>query len=211
MKLHPQEHEKIAKGVPTKLALDKIGSRLGTVDDLILRFRDFYKGLFADQFSWIVKYLWLEHQYTYDGISQGKAQEQGFHLNRMYGYFTKYMVGFSQKPLSDGIFFHAISSYIPDFFPTLYDHNPFEEPEYFKFPYENISIPHMTFVYQCEKRLEMLNHADSVGMSYGDFRDWALDYVYTDAPGEYALSFWHNSFYIKKVNKTGRYKKNKKK
>ena len=203
---HYSPGEKIAKEVPSAASLAKIGSRLGSVDELILQFRVFYKGLYSDQFDWIVKYLWMEHQYTYDGVSQGKAQEQGIHLNRMYGYFMKFMVGFSQKPLSDGIFFHALSSYIPDLFPTFYDHNPFEETEYFKLPYKNISIPHMVFVYQCDKRMEMLSHADGVGMSYGDFRDWALNYVESDTPSEYELSFWHNSYYIKKKNKTGRYK-----
>ena len=211
MKQYPQVYEKITKQVPSQATISKIGSRTGSVDDLIIKFRDYFKELYEIYFRWVVEYAWLEHQYLYDGVGRASAQEAGIGPNQIYGYFMKNIVGVSQKPLSDNLFSFALSSYLPDFFPKLYDHNPFEEPEYFKFPYKNITISHLAFVYQCKERLEMLEYADERAMSYGDFRDWASNHVYCENPGEYSLCKWHNSSYLQKAKKVGRYKRKSKK
>jgi hypothetical protein len=201
MKQYPQSYEKIAKYVPSAKSIADIGSHIGTKDEYAKQFRDFLKGLYLSFFDGLVKYVWLEHQYTYRGISRDKDLNSGFFPNKIFGYFMKNIVGISQKPFIDSFLFTAISSYIPDFFPKFYEHNPFFDPEYFKFPYKNISIDCLTFVYQCEERLDMLAYADKVSMSYGDFRDWAVNHVLCANPGEYEHTFWHNSTYIKRLKK----------
>lgn len=206
MKQYQRQVEKIAKTVPTAKTLAKIGSRTGSIDDLIGLYRGFFKDAYDKEFNRVVKYVWISNQYTYDGVAIGNVQEAGFGLNKIYGYFIKYIVGSSQKPLTDGLFFSSISSYITDFFPKFYEHNPFDETKYFEFPYQNISIMHLAFVYQCEDRLEMLEYADGKSMSYGDFRDWALNHVLSKDPKKYVLSFWHNAEYLKKKKTKGRYK-----
>ena len=206
MRQYPQTWDKI--GIPpSEKSLNKIGSRIGTVDELIVIYRDFFKKELTAEFNRIVKYVWLKHQYTYGGIGIDIQSEVGLFLNKVYGYFMKNMVGVTQKTLVDGLSFPAISSYIPDLFPEFYTHNVLDEPEYFKFPYKNISICHMVLVYQCDERIEMLQYADEKAMSYGDFRDWAANYLMSIDPYKYELHFWHNTEYIKKMNKGGKRKK----
>lgn len=199
MKHHPKQFENISRRVPSAETLADIGSLSGTVDDLILKYRDFYKYAFGALFDLLVKQTWLEHQYTYKGLSRGKPGEQGLYPNQVYGYFMRHMVGRSQKPLTDGIILTGIVSYFPVFFPKFYEHNPFEESGYYKFPYENISIDHMAFVYQCDERLDMLAHAEKMAMSYGVFRDWVINHVSCGFPGKYINTYSHNTSYMRKI------------
>lgn len=207
MRHHPKQYENISKFAPKAKSIADMGSRSGTLDDLIATYRNFYKSAHIALFDLSVRHVWLEHQYTYRGLSRGKATEQGYFPNKVYGYFMKNIVGVSHKPLTENLYFTSMASYFSAFFPKFYEHNPFEETGYFKFPYKNISIDHMSFVYQCEERLDMLAHAESLSMTYGDFRDWAMNHVLCENPSGYELVFWHNSSYIKKIKPTSKKKR----
>lgn len=205
MKHHPKRFEDIGKFPPNAKTISEIGSRLGTVDELITLSRDFYKEAFLQIFLMTIKQAWLEHQYTLRGVGRNSPRG-GMFSNKVYGYFIKNIVGRSQKPLTDSLFATAITSYIPKWFPKFYAFNPFTEPEYFKFPYDHVSIDHLAFVYQCKERDEMLAYAEQKKLSYGEFRDWAVNHVNSESPGEYATVFWHNSSYLRRRKTRGMYK-----
>jgi len=71
--------------------------------------------------------------------------------------------------------FHQIETYFDDFFPGFTEGDPFTNPEYYKYPYENINMDLLTVVYQMDERLELLKFADEEKMNYADFVDYALE------------------------------------
>jgi hypothetical protein len=74
-------------------------------------------------------------------------------------------------------FFNKIITYFDDFFPDFDEHNPFEEPEYFKYPYEYVSTAHLVLVYQMDERMDLLKKAEEEKMTYYEFLDFVLNYT----------------------------------
>ncbi len=125
----------------------------------------------------VVKQVWLENQFQYDGGTRSARFGNGFAIDSTFGYYMKKVVGISQKPITANFTFTAIATYLKELFPEFLEHNPFEEPEYYEFPYTHITLDHMIFVYQCDDRLDMLRYADTKEMSFADFANWSVNHV----------------------------------
>jgi len=175
MKQYPKTYKDLSRQ-PGDKRLSCIGSSLGSVDNLALSFRNFYKEAHLIIFDLNVKEVWLEQHFLYDGVRRANRSRNGYNLDWTFSYFMKSIVGISQKPLTCGFFFATTATYFIDFFPNFLDHNPFEEPEYFKYPYKHVTLDFLAFVYQCHNRLKMLQEAEDKKMNIQDFMNWAANY-----------------------------------
>lgn len=174
MKIYPKVNANLSRP-PTQRMFDNMGSAHGSLPELVALARSFYKEAYPKLFEMIVKQVWLEQKFTYAGVRRGARSGNGYGADWAFSFFMHNMVGMSQKPLTTGIYFIAIPTYFKDFFPNFSDHNPFEDPEYFKFPYKHVTIDFLAFVYQYHERIELLQYAEEKKMSIRDFIDFAYN------------------------------------
>lgn len=95
-----------------------------------------------------------------------------------YGYFVRHLVGLPNFGLTRNVWSFRVGTYLKDLFPEYLAHDPWEEPEYFKFPFKNIGIDHMFFVYQMPERFNLLQIAENHNMSYDAFYNYVVNYIY---------------------------------
>ena len=205
MKQYPKIFQDLAKK-PSKKMILKMGSSLGSIDSLAIMFKEFYRETHAVIFNILVKEVWLEQKFLYDGVRRNGRGRNGVAIDKCFSYLVKGMAGISQKPITIGHFFVSVPTYFIDFFPKFSDYNPFEDLEYFKYPYKHITLDHLSFVYQCHNRLELLEEAESRHMKIWDFENWAANYAlsYRDKKGNqlYEMSRADGFVpYIRKINK----------
>lgn len=174
MKTCRRAYEPLSKK-PSKNIIAGIGSAYKSVDELALRFRNFYKEAHLVLFDFIIKQVWLEQQFLYNGTRRAGRYANGYAPDWAFSYFMRAYVGMSQKPLTIGFFLGVIPTYFAEFFPNFSDHDPFEESEYFKYPYKNVTFDHLAFVYQCHDRMEMLKEVEEKSMKIMEFFDWAAN------------------------------------
>lgn len=178
---------------PDQEALARIGYSDGPVEELVKMYRDFFRAVNPVFFDWVVKITWLKGKTTFDGARRS-INSNGYRNDYIFSSFMKCVVGISQKPFAFGLYTKVISSYFKDFFPNFSDHNPFTEPEYFKYPYKHVTLDHLAFVYQVHDRLEMLTYADENKMTIHQFENWALNrcthYSDTQPQVEYKGQLW---------------------
>ena len=202
MKYYPKTFADVSKKPNSKFD-ENIGSSIGTTDELADTFRDFYKKAHIDLFDMLVKQVWLENKFLFKGERRPKRGLNGQGADRVYGFFMKFKVGITQKSLTQGFIFSTVPTYFKDFFPYFLENNPFKNPELYKFPYKNIGLDQLSFVYQFHDRLELLKKADEDNMNAGNFVNWAANHVlsYNDEPdAKYSYSIRRHGFlpYIKK-------------
>lgn len=195
MKHYPKKYKDLSRKPGNKI-ISAIGSSFGSVDDLAIKFRDFYKEAHLVLFNFIVKQIWLEQHFLYNGARRAGRSHNGYGPDWAFSYFMKNVVGISQKPLTNGIIFYAIPAYFKDFFPKFLEYNPFEEPEKFKYPYKHLTLDHLCFVYQCHNRIEMLEEAEKRYMNINDFMDWATNiaFCYNEEVDKQMYSIVRNAF-----------------
>jgi len=141
------------------------------------KFKEFRDANDRQFFDSIVRLMWLKKKLYYKRrMSLGNVRS-GFKMSAMFRTFILSEVGFEYKMYSETFFFSKISSYFDDIFSGFNEHNPFEEPEHYKYPYKNITLAHMTAVYQMDERLEILKKADDENMPYCEFLDFVINYA----------------------------------
>jgi len=155
----------------------KLGSTIGSLEELISKFRSFYKEAHSSIFDSIVKEVWLEQQITVGGLRRIKRVGNGIFSDIAFGRFTKIAVGTSHRVLTANFCFTPIASYLIDLFPDFLLNNPFENPEKYKYPYKNVSLDYLVFVYQMDNRLEILEEAEKRCMSYAEFVNWVYNWA----------------------------------
>ena len=214
LKFYPKRYEDICRFETWEKRKNHFEAVDGTIDELISGFKDFYKEAHRSLFASFVKEVWLEQQIIYRDerrvkrVGNGKERDVGF------GQFMKIAVGTSQRVLTANFCFTPVSTYFIDFFPEFLFHNPFKNPEKYKYPYENITLDHLLFVYQMDNRLEMLDEAEKKGMSYAEFINWATNWAlcHNDDIGEdfYTLASGHAKWPYIRNNKLERFWENDK-
>jgi hypothetical protein len=201
MKQYPKTYKDLSHK-PGKKIISNIGSSLGSVDNLANRFRSFSREAHLILFDLTVKEVWLEQHFLYDGARRLRSKN-GYSIDWAFSYFMNSIVGISQKTLTQGIASYAIPTYFIDFFPNFIDHDPFDEPEYFKYPYKHITLDFLMFIYQYRDRLELLKEAEEKKMNINDFINWASNYIFCrdDEEGEEKHRIVRSGFfpYISKV------------
>lgn len=201
MKQYPKVNADVYKFNPKDKRPGRIGSTLGSAEELAVRFKQFYKELDSYTFDSIVKRLWLEQHFTYNGNPRRVRFGNGFASDWSWGFFMRFLVG-SHNRANDSLLSVAVSTYLKEFFPDFMLHDPFKEPEYYKFPYQNVSLAHMAFVHMMHNRIEILDYAEKEGLGFVDFVNWVYNWAqcYNDEIGEnkYQLSrSWSRWSHIK--------------
>jgi hypothetical protein len=154
-----------------------LGATTGSIDELVARFKSFYKDAHEEMFDAIVKEIWLEQQITVRGMRRMRRFGNGHKSDLAFGKFTKIAVGASHRVLTANFCFTPIVTYLADFFPEFLFHDPFKNPEKYKYPFENIRLDFLTFVYQMDERLELLEYAEKKQMSYAEFINWVVNWA----------------------------------
>lgn len=202
IKLYPKASENLSKD-PSQKILENIGSSFGTPAELAAMFRSFYRSAHPVLFDMIVKEVWLEQKFLYGGVRRGRRSKNGYGADWAFNFFMTGDVGISQKPLTTGAVFITVPTYFKDFFPNFSDHNPFEEPEYFKFPYSHVTLDFLLIVYQHDERIQMLDYAEQTKMNIREFCNWSANQAmsYNAEKGEEVYSLKRNSYipYIRKA------------
>jgi hypothetical protein len=72
-----------------------------------------------------------------------------------------------------------LDDYLSTLFPNFDTENPFENPDYFKYPFKNISFDFFPLVRQMDERMELLEMADKEDMTYAEFVDYVLNHCFS--------------------------------
>lgn len=177
MKQYPKKYPGFFNVGDNSLFVTKTAAYNGNTELLVKRFRDFYHDIYGDLFMGVVKHIWLEKQMAYDGIRRTGRSRNGRGADKGFGHFMRSRVGISHRVLTRGTFFSAVGTYLLDFYPDFLKHDPFIEPEYYKFPYEHVTIDFLCFVFQMDNRLEILAEAEKRGMLFSEFTDWVVNWA----------------------------------
>lgn len=171
-KLYSKVSEDIYPVDVADVRIPKIGSTMGSAEELAVKFRDLYKVIQPQMFDFLVKQVWLEQHFSYEGVRRNRRSANGFTPDWSWGFFMNYMVGVSQK-FALSFTFTTISTYLKDFFPDFLLNDPFDNPELYQLPYKNISLDHMSFVYMMPNRKWLLDHAEKNKMNFALFCNFA--------------------------------------
>lgn len=174
MKNYLKVNEDLFKERPN--VIGKMGSTTGSTDELAVRFRSFYRGAYPILFDMIVKEVWLEQHFLYNGRRRLRSQN-GHWIDAAFSYFMNAVVGISQRPITTGEVFTIIPTYFKELFPNFTDHDPFEEPEYFKYPYKHVTLDQFLLVHQCHNRMEMLDESEKRNMNSREFINWVTNWI----------------------------------
>lgn len=186
MKHHSKQYEDVfSTDKPkstTPLNEHKISAIGMDLNEYTSLFHDFLKEDYANLFLSCVKLSWLRRKFTYNGT---KIKLPIYNNSRfLQNSFTKFLrryVGNDIQILTKGKFFPKLeSSYFDILFPGFEEGNPFENPDYYKFPYENISMEFLTVVDQLDDRFELLKVANEKKMSYATFLDYILNFILSE-------------------------------
>lgn len=154
-----------------------LGYTNGSLDELVAKFRDFYRDAHLSIFDNIVKEIWLEQQITVNGERRAKRVGNGQWGDLSFGKFTKIAVGTTQRVLTANFCFTKVAVYLESFFPDFMMYDPFENPEKYEYPYKHVTLDFLVFVHQMDERKEMLDWAEKQHMSYAEFINWAVNWA----------------------------------
>ena len=207
-------YNQINEPVATKLSdsfIGKIGANGMSLPELVGCFRSFYKESYPVLFEMVVKQVWLEQKVTFNNVRRYKRNGNGFSVEKAFSFFMTGMVGVGQKALTNNQILFSVVSYFKDFFPNFSDHNPFEEPEYYKYPYEYITPDFLYVVRDHDHRLEMLKYAEEKKMTIREFVEWAVNQITCENLdfGEEVYSIARNRSYFIYIKKNKKWKTKK--
>jgi len=141
------------------------------------KFKSWFREFDLTLWKIATEYYWLQCKFMKDNIKKFKHGRVNMRQDAAYATFIKHYIGNSYQLLTSTFIFSKIVTYFGDFFGHVEDSNPFTNPDFYKFPYERISLAHMALVYQMDERLELLKIAENKGMSYYEFMDFVINYI----------------------------------
>ena len=183
MNQHNKTYENIFSedhpGNKTRLKVENLSSEGMELNEYLLLSRGFLTDMYSDLFLNCVKLSWLRRKFIfYNNKTILPMQRNAISLNNAFTKFLRRNIGHDIQIITKGKFFTKIELYYLDkFFPNFEEENPFTNPEYYKFPYKNISMEFLTVVYQIDDRFELLKEADRKNMSYAVFLDYILNHT----------------------------------
>ena len=178
MKQYEKRYEDLCRPIFPGRGLSDISCVGGTRDELEDKFRSFYRGEVTKQlFHMFVCQMWLERHMAYDGKLINSSFCNGYEQDWMTTFFFRALVGTDRGVVSGSALFLPTCSYFNEFFEDFLGHDPFDEPEYFSFPYKNISLDFLYVVHQVENRLDFLKEAEEKKMKYDVFVNWVSNWI----------------------------------
>ena len=213
IKQYPKTYEDIySRDIPSnlrKLNEKEISIDGYELDEYISLFKSSLRDASVALFDTAVRLSWISKRFIYyseDPLFNRRKKMSPFHC---FGFskFTRRLVGSDTQIIFRSIFFKYLESYFETFSPGFYEGNPFENPDYYKFPFKNITIDFLPVVYQLDERFDLLKIADERKMSYAVFVDYVINYVYSinEELGRDRYQVverrWHDLFHIKDNDK----------
>jgi len=207
-KNYPREYEYVFTGedlIKRKCDLSQVGVH-GDFPESEQKYCSLLKETFGSLekhvYDHYVKLAWLFRKFCYMGRRRIKYRGNGVRLDRAFGVYLRYFVGFDNRFfIGHYVPFTKIVGYFDDLYPNFDDNNPFEQK--YEFPFKYLNMECMFLVYQLPERLDLLRYGDSKGMTYTEFLDYVLNYVncYNEEHGEkYLFIFSYTAMpYIKKI------------
>jgi len=183
MQHHPKTYENVFstdhQDSKTKLKIEKLSAVDMELGEYTSSFHNFLKDFYSNLFLDCVKLSWLRRKFIFCGK---KVTLPIYNNSRpLQNAFTKFMrrhIGNDIQIITKGRFFLKLElHYFDKLFPGFDDGNPFENPDYYKFPFDNISMEFLIVVHQMDDRIELLKEADDKKMSYAVFLDYILNYI----------------------------------
>lgn len=126
-----------------------------------------------------IKLCWLFFKFTYKGKRRTKTHANSVISDTAFSVFQRQSLGLDSRFFTRSGEYHKVVDYYNSLYPEFDFHDPFKEPEYFKFPYKNITMDFLVTVYQMPERLEILAYADEKAMSYNEYLDFILNYIHS--------------------------------
>lgn len=182
MKLYPQTYEKVYLEDPeksrVKLKIDKISIDGMGLNEYKTLFKDFLNKAYADEFLNYVKLSWLRRKFCYYGKKTIlPMNKNSLPLNSAFVKYLRRYIGKDIQIITRQRMFSKLEFYFDEFFPKFEEKSPFEDPDYYKFPFKNISLEYLMVVYQLEDRLELLKYADKMDMTYAFFAAFVSNHI----------------------------------
>ena len=182
MKAHNKTHENVFStdhaASKCKLNLQQITVGDMEIDDYTKLFQGFLDKFYDQLFLFCAQLSWMRRRFVYYGIKTVLPMHKNpLILNIAFVKFLRRNVGKDIMLVTRSLFFTKLEMYFDDLIPGFMDGNPFENPEYYSFPYKNISLDYLMVVHQLDERLELLKKADDDKMSYAVFVDYCINHV----------------------------------
>jgi len=177
LKIYPKVNDDVCPIEPWSKTRESMDSLDGSLDELILKFRKFLKEGDVTLFDLVVREVWLEQQITINGVRRVQRKANGNFKDLSFSRFMRIGVGMTNRVITSWFCFTRIATYLIDLFPEFLFDDPFKSPEKYEYPYKNVSLGHMVFVYQMHNRLKMLEEAERRAMSYAEFTNWAHNWA----------------------------------
>jgi hypothetical protein len=158
----------------SSITIDTMG-----VEEYIKSFQGFLRNFYDDLFLKCAQLSWLRRKFKYS--NRRIAIPAHLSCRSTTGKFIKFLriyIGHDIHIITKWFFFPKLETYYLDtLIPGFEDGNPFENPEYYKFPFENISLEYLYPVYQLDDKIELLQEADKQKMSFAVFLDYLINHV----------------------------------
>lgn len=155
----------------------QILSAWGPIQEYTDKMREVTREINDVLFKSTIEFIWLNLHFIYRGERRKNLFANGPWVERAYGFFMRQVVGTPLFVLTRSGVFFKIATYLDDLFPEFLDQDPFKNPEYFKFPYETVSLDYLYFVYQLPERIDLLRIAEERKMNYNQFVDYVINHV----------------------------------
>lgn len=144
-------------------------------------YKKFFKNYISEwsneMFTQIVKYYWLQKHFQFKGVQKKKYALNKWDTDAAYAFFIRHILKFSHNTILKSFWTYKLTTYLDEWFPDMMEHNPFTEPEFFKWPYKNITLDFVIAVYQLPERKELLEYVDTQNMSAYEYYDYLINYV----------------------------------
>jgi hypothetical protein len=186
MQNHPKTYEDVFSSdhekSKAKLKLEAITISDFSLDEYISLFHNFLTDFYSSLFLSCVKISWLRRKFTYHGYKTILPMYKNSRaLNDAFVKLMRRHIGHDLQIITKGgKFFSKIESYFNELFQGFEEGDPFENPDYYKFPFNNITMEYMLVVYQLDDRMSLLKKADEKGLSFAKFLDYVINYVYNE-------------------------------
>jgi hypothetical protein len=156
----------------------KIGAIGMSKEEYERQFRKFLNESFTRLFDDVVRISWFRRIFMCHGKKTiYPIQKNPMNYNTIFVKHLRRIIGKDIQILTRSRYFSKIEGYFKDFFPGFTDGNPFTNPEYYKFPYKNITVDFLIPVNQLNDRLTLLKEADEQNMSYAVFLDYIIEFI----------------------------------
>jgi hypothetical protein len=183
MKYHQKKYENVfSTDRPksnTALVIDDVFVGDLDLNEYVLLFKNHLNDFYLELFNNCVKLSWLRRKFGYKGTQiETPLNKNNFALDLAFVKFVRRVVGRDLQIITRSKFLNKWEgAYFDAFFPIFMENNPFEDPDYYRYPYKNISPEFLVVVYQLDDRFDLLEKADKDNMTYGKFTDYVINHV----------------------------------